>query len=76
VVATKPDGSTVEVTRELSTGRCRAFGPRYVHQVTNAGAVPAVSVHIYTPGLTAMNRYRLEPAGLHHVAVEQAGVDW
>ena len=76
VVATKPDGSTVEVTRELSTGRCRAFGPRYVHQVTNTGAVPAVSVHIYTPGLTAMNRYRLEPAGLHHVAVEQAGVDW
>jgi predicted metal-dependent enzyme (double-stranded beta helix superfamily) len=76
VVATKRDGSTVEVTRELGTGRCRAFGPRYVHQVTNTGAVPAVSVHIYAPGLTAMNCYRLEAAGLHHVAVEQAGVDW
>lgn len=76
VVAPKRDGSTVEVTRELATGRCRAFGPRYVHQVTNTGAVPAVSVHIYAPGLTAMNRYRLEAAGLHHVAVEQAGVDW
>ena len=40
------------------------------------GAVPAVSVHVYTPGLVMMNRYRLEPSGLHHLAVEQAGVDW
>lgn len=76
VVATKPDRSTVEVTRELVAGRCRAFGPHYVHQVTNTGAVPAVSVHVYTPGLTMMNRYRLDPPGLCHVAVEQAGVDW
>ncbi|MGH3765804.1 MAG: cysteine dioxygenase [Pseudonocardiaceae bacterium] len=76
VVATRADGSTVEVTRELGAGRCRAFGPRYVHQVTNTGPVPAVSVHIYTPGLTSMNRYRLEPSGVEHIAVEQAGVDW
>ena len=76
VVATRPDRSTVEVTRELVTGRCRAFGPYYIHQVTNVGTVPAVSVHIYTPGLIMMNRYRLDPVGLCHVAVEQAGIDW
>jgi predicted metal-dependent enzyme (double-stranded beta helix superfamily) len=76
MLAAKPDGSVVEVTRKLSIGRCRAFGPHYVHQVTNTAAVPAVSVHIYTPGLTIMNRYRLESPGLRRVGVEQAGVDW
>ncbi|MGB6224925.1 MAG: hypothetical protein WBF76_06120, partial [Pseudonocardiaceae bacterium] len=76
VVAAKPGRPPVEVTRALHTGRCRAFGPHYIHQVTNIGPVPAVSVHVYTPGLAVMNRYRLEPSGLSHLAVEQAGVDW
>jgi predicted metal-dependent enzyme (double-stranded beta helix superfamily) len=76
VLAAPPGRPPVEVTRSLTTGRCRVFGPRYVHQVTNTGSVPAVSVHVYTPGLTVMNCYAAEPSGLHHVAVEQAGVDW
>jgi predicted metal-dependent enzyme (double-stranded beta helix superfamily) len=76
VVAAKPGRPPVEVTRELVAGRCRAFGPHYIHQVTNTGDVPAVSVHVYAPALTVMNRYRLEPPGLRHLAVEQAGVDW
>ncbi|MGH3945935.1 MAG: cysteine dioxygenase [Pseudonocardiaceae bacterium] len=76
VVATKPGRSPVEVTRALAVGHCRVFGPHYVHQVTNTGTVPAVSVHVYTPGLTVMNRYRMEPGELRHVGVEQAGVDW
>ncbi len=76
VVAATPGRPLVEVTRELAAGRCRVFGPHYVHQVTNTGTVPAVSVHVYTPGLTMMNRYRVEPGELHHVGVEQAGVDW
>jgi predicted metal-dependent enzyme (double-stranded beta helix superfamily) len=76
VVAAKSGRSPVEVTRELVAGRCRAFGPHYVHQVTNAGMVPSVSVHVYTPGLSVMNRYRMEPGELRHVGVEQAGVDW
>jgi predicted metal-dependent enzyme (double-stranded beta helix superfamily) len=76
VVAAKPGRSPVEVTRALAAGHCRVFGPHYVHQVTNTGTVPAVSVHVYTPGLTMMNRYRGEPGELCHVGVEQAGVDW
>lgn len=76
VVVTTPGWLQGEVTRELVAGRCRAFGPHYVHQVTNTSAVPAVSVHVYTPALTVMNRYRLEPSGLRHLAVEQAGVHW
>jgi predicted metal-dependent enzyme (double-stranded beta helix superfamily) len=76
VIAARSDRPLVEVTRSLETGRCRVFGPHYVHQVTNTGSVPAVSVHVYSPGLEMMNRYRLEPPGLRHVTVEQAGVDW
>ncbi|MGH3865319.1 MAG: cysteine dioxygenase [Pseudonocardiaceae bacterium] len=61
VVAATPGRPPVGVTRELSAGRCRAFGPHYVHQVTNSGAAAAVSVHVYTPALTVLDRYRLEP---------------
>lgn len=76
VAATAPDGAPVEVSRTLEPGRCRVFGPRYVHQVTNTGTVPAVSVHIYTPGLDMMNCYHLGLDALHHVAVQPPGVDW
>ncbi|MGH3917101.1 MAG: cysteine dioxygenase [Pseudonocardiaceae bacterium] len=76
VVAAKRGRAPVEITRSLVVGQSRAFGPHYVHQVRNLGNVPAVSVHVYTPGLTVMNRYRLEAHELQHVGVEQAGVDW
>ena len=76
VVAIKPGRSPVDVTRTLALGSSSAFGPHYVHQVTNTGTVAAVSVHVYTPALTVMNRYRLEPAGLRHLGVEHAGVNW
>ncbi|MGH3548040.1 MAG: cysteine dioxygenase [Pseudonocardiaceae bacterium] len=76
VFATKPGQPPVEISRELATGQSRAFGPHYIHQVTNTGTIPAVSVHVYTPALTIMNRYRLEPQGLLHLAMDQAGVDW
>ena len=71
-----PGRSPVEVTRELGPGRCRAFGPHYVHQMINTGSVPAVSVHVYTPGLTLMNCYRMDLDALRHTGVEQPGVDW
>lgn len=76
VVAVKSDRSPVEVTRTLAAGHCRAFGPHYIHQVINNGAVPAVSVHVYTPGLSLMNRYQVESGQLCHAGVEQPGVDW
>jgi hypothetical protein len=76
MVAINPGRPPVEETRTLAIGSYRAFGPRYVHQVTNTGVVAAVSVHVYTPALTVMNRYQLEPQGLRHLSAEQAGVDW
>jgi hypothetical protein len=47
-----------------------------VHQVTNAGTVPAVSVHVYTPRLTVMNTYRVDGRVLVRTGTEKAGVDW
>ncbi|HLM04187.1 MAG TPA: cysteine dioxygenase family protein [Blastococcus sp.] len=60
----------------LTPGRVRHFGPYYVHQVTNTHPEPAVSVHVYTPGLAWMNTYRIDPAGLVRTGTERAGVDW
>jgi hypothetical protein len=47
-----------------------------VHRMTNAGTVPAVSLHVYSPALTSMTRYTLERGALRGVAVERAGQDW
>jgi hypothetical protein len=54
----------------------RSFGPRHVHDVRNssAGSV-AVSVHAYSPPLSAMTRYELTPGGLMAVGKEGTG-DW
>ena len=65
-----------EVTAELTVGRVRHFGPYYVHQVTNTQAEPAVSVHVYTPGLSWMNTYRVDGTALVRTGTERAGVDW
>lgn len=76
VYAIPPGRPPVEEVRVLPAGGWRPFGPHYIHQVTNTGTVAAVSVHVYTPALTVMNRYRLEPQGLRHLGAERAGVDW
>ena len=65
-----------DTTADLSAGRVRYFGPHYVHQVTNTAAEPAVSVHVYTPGLAWMNTYRIDGASLVRTGTERAGVDW
>ena len=58
----------------VPAGKVRSFGPRHVHDVRNsaAGSV-AVSVHAYSPPLSAMTRYDLTPAGL--VAIGTEGAD-
>jgi predicted metal-dependent enzyme (double-stranded beta helix superfamily) len=59
-------------TRRLSMGQTRAFGPDYVHEVRNTSTAPAVSVHVYSPPLTVMNRYDLTGSGLVRLAEERA----
>ncbi|WP_330458187.1 cysteine dioxygenase family protein [Streptomyces sp. NBC_00820] len=41
-------------TRALTAGAQRVFAPGYVHEVVNDALEPAVSLHIYYPGLTEM----------------------
>jgi quercetin dioxygenase-like cupin family protein len=41
-------------TRSLGPGAQRVFAPGYVHEVVNDAVAPAVSLHIYYPGLTEM----------------------
>jgi quercetin dioxygenase-like cupin family protein len=45
----------------VRAGRSRVFGPGYVHRVTNAGAEPAVSIHVYRPARLPMINYRFGP---------------
>jgi hypothetical protein len=61
---------------DLTAGRVRHFGPHYVHQVTNSRTEAAVSVHVYTPGLSWMNTYAVEAGSLVRTGTERAGVDW
>ncbi|MEX5719619.1 cysteine dioxygenase [Geodermatophilus maliterrae] len=75
VVGGRP-GAVREAATELWAGRVRLFGPHHVHRVTNRGTRPAVSVHVYTPGLSTMNRYELAGGSLRHLGSERAGVDW
>ncbi len=65
-----------ESADDLTPGRVRHFGPHYVHQVTNSGLEPAVSVHVYTPVLSWMNTYAIEDGALLRTGTERAGVDW
>jgi predicted metal-dependent enzyme (double-stranded beta helix superfamily) len=62
--------------RTVAAGGIRSFGPQYVHDVANAFAEPAVTVHAYSPPLTAMRRYQLTESGLVHTATERAEQDW
>lgn len=45
-------------------GHSVGFGAHYVHDVRNASAAPAVSVHAYSPPLTAMTYYDLADGAL------------
>ncbi|MFI1017645.1 cysteine dioxygenase [Streptomyces sp. NPDC020965] len=57
-ILTVVQGSLTERTRggshELVTGAQRVFAPGYAHDVVNDSLEPAVSLHIYYPGLTEM----------------------
>ncbi|MFI9030883.1 cysteine dioxygenase [Streptomyces sp. NPDC053560] len=57
-VLTVLDGELTEHSasgsRRLVPGAQRVFAPGYVHEVTNDALAPAVSLHVYFPGLTDM----------------------
>ncbi len=49
-------------SRRLAAGRSVGFGLGHVHDVGNPEPAPAVSVHAYSPPLTAMSYYALDAA--------------
>jgi hypothetical protein len=53
-----PGGTGLVRNRRL-VGQTVAFGPRLVHDVHNVDAIPAVSLHVYSPPLTSMTYYEL-----------------
>jgi predicted metal-dependent enzyme (double-stranded beta helix superfamily) len=69
-------GAGVSAVNPVPAGRVRSFGPRHVHDVRNSatGSV-AVSVHAYSPPLSAMTRYDLAAGGLVPIRTEGAN-DW
>ncbi|MEV4685376.1 cysteine dioxygenase [Streptomyces kurssanovii] len=57
-VLTVLEGELTERTargeRSLAAGAQRVFAPGYAHEVVNDSLEPAVSLHVYYPGLTEM----------------------
>jgi len=70
-----PRRGTTVTARPVTQGVVRAFGPHYVHDVRNTTGSVAVSIHAYSPPLTAMTRYRLTASGLVPAATETQA-DW
>jgi predicted metal-dependent enzyme (double-stranded beta helix superfamily) len=73
LVPRRPAGSPA---RPVTAGSVRSFGQHHVHDVRNSSASSvAVSVHAYSPPLSAMTRYDLTPGGLVPIRTEGAD-DW
>jgi predicted metal-dependent enzyme (double-stranded beta helix superfamily) len=49
--------------RQLRAGDTRQGGPGYIHRVTHADGLPAVTVHVYSPRLDWVGQYRLGEDG-------------
>ena len=68
-----PGGRPEPAGATLLSGSVRSFGPRYIHDVANESAAPAVSVHAYSPPLTTMDRFAVSGGRLVRASVETAG---
>jgi Cysteine dioxygenase type I len=73
---TVPAGRVTAASQVLVAGQARPFGPEHVHDVVNTSAAPAVSVHAYSPPLTAMRRFELTAGGLVHTSTDSAEAGW
>jgi predicted metal-dependent enzyme (double-stranded beta helix superfamily) len=76
MVARGAAGVPGSAVRAVPAGMVRSFGVHHVHDVRNSAAdAVAVSVHAYSPPLSAMTRYDLTASGLVPVRTEGAD-DW
>ena len=60
------------VTKRASTGETLGFDAGHVHDVVNEGPEPALSLHVYSPGLSSMTFYAMEDDQLVARRVEWA----
>ena len=72
----RPAGGARLRPTSLPAGAGRRFDAHHIHLLGNEGDRPAVSVHVYGPGLTSMTRYRFEGGQLRVTAVDRAGAQW
>jgi mannose-6-phosphate isomerase-like protein (cupin superfamily) len=56
-VTSDSEGLALAETTVLPAGTGTTFEAPHVHDLVNAGTVPAISVHTYAPRLTAMTHY-------------------
>jgi quercetin dioxygenase-like cupin family protein len=61
---------------DMAAGDSQTFGATHVHDVRNASAVPALSLHAYAPRLRIMTRYRFLGDRVEVLGVEKAGDRW
>jgi predicted metal-dependent enzyme (double-stranded beta helix superfamily) len=71
----RPESSQLQ-RRIAAQGSVTTFGRRHLHDVSCGSAEPAISVHAYSPPLSAMRQYQMTAAGLELVGTEQAEQDW
>jgi predicted metal-dependent enzyme (double-stranded beta helix superfamily) len=62
--------------RTAAAGSLTCFGGLHLHNVANVTAQPAVSVHAYSPPLSAMRRYEMTATGLALTGIDRADVQW
>ncbi|WP_354640847.1 cysteine dioxygenase [Kitasatospora camelliae] len=58
--------------RPLRPGGQRVLSAGYLHEVVNASLEPAVSIHLYTPGLVEMNQYGAGAERVRHEELRTA----
>jgi predicted metal-dependent enzyme (double-stranded beta helix superfamily) len=66
-----PCGRPEPSGRVLAAGSVRSFGAAYVHDVRNSSALPAISVHAYSPPLLTMRRYEADSGRVLQAAGEE-----
>jgi len=69
VSGTLEDRRPGEESRIVAAGSVQALGPAQVHDVRNASAAPAISLHAYSPALTEMTHYDVEDVDLRPAAL-------
>jgi predicted metal-dependent enzyme (double-stranded beta helix superfamily) len=66
----------VPSAQQYAVEALRPFGAKHIHKVANDGLAPAISLHVYSPGLAEMNYYEARDGLLWLTDSRLAGVNW